>query len=288
MIDNDNLPSGVKRPQPDVERQDTESDRPSDQPDSEPSEEAGAQVWHTTGSIAELSSGETTDLADTIYETMQSTRDETLEQIRREYDDAPTFAATKFEQVANSVLRKKLSRHIFIDEVRPFVEQLVDGDNSFSRSNSVRFFSQNIENATEDALEEMLRLMRIQVRRAANSGEEMDDVMARVESKYNDAKLRERAELIAYMETRNVEETIKLQQFENDPEVVGVRVANEEPSTPLTRSLSGAEVYFSEGDIQEQLMSQTREEFLYKGFDPLPATPPFHFNDTTRLEPIRD
>jgi len=130
--------------------------------------------------------------------------------------------------------------------------------------------------------------MRIQVRRGANNGDQMDDVMQRVENKYNNAKLRERAELIAHMELHNAKETMKLEQFERDPDVIGVRVSNDEPSTPLTKSLAGAEAYFDdERPIQSQLADSTREEFLQKGFDPLPTAPPFHFNDTTTFEPIR-
>jgi len=251
-------------------------------------ESAGAHSWHTDHSVAELSLDSDSGLSDAIYEAMVETRDATLSQVSDEYEEAPVFAATKFEQIANSNLRKQLARGKFRDTVEPHVESLVEDDGSFSRSNNVRFFVQDIENATEDALEEMLRLMRIQVRRAANSGEQMDDVMQRVERKYNDAKLRERAELIAHMEIHNAKETMKLEQFERDPDVVGIRVANESPSTPLTKSLTGEEAYFDDEDsIQSQLADSTREEFLQKGFDPLPTAPPFHFNDTTTFEPIK-
>jgi len=280
MIDSDGLPSGVQKPQPDTV--------PEPDKDTAPPEEAGALSWHTDHSIAELSLSDQSDLSDAIFNVMVQTRDGALSKVSDEYEDAPVFAATKFEQIANSVLREQMSRSRFSDRVTPVVDELVEDGNSFSRSNSVRFFVQDIENATEDALEEMLRLMRIQVRRAANSGEEMDDVMQRVERKYNDAKLRERAELIAHMELHNAEETMKLEEFEADPDVIGVRVSNEDPSTPLTQSLAGAEAFFDDGPIQEQLMSQTREQFLQKGFDPLPPAPPFHFNDTTTLEPIHE
>jgi len=252
-------------------------------------EEAGTWAWHTDHSVAELSLDGDSGLSDAIYQAMVETRDATLSQVSEEYEDAPVFAATKFEQIANSNLRKQLARGQFRDSVTPHVEDLIEEDSSVARSNNVRFFAQDIENATEDALEEMLRLMRIQVRRAANSGEQMDDVMQRVERKYNDAKLRERAELIAHMELHNAKETMKLEQFERNPDVIGVRVSNDDPSTPLTKSLAGVEAYFDEeATIQEQLENATRDEFLQKGFDPLPTAPPFHFNDTTTLEPIHE
>jgi len=281
MIDSDGLPEGIKRPQTD------KVDPPEETPETS-SEEAGVQLWHTGQGVAELSLDADSGLSDAIYKAMVETRDATLSQVSEEYEDAPIFAATKFEQIANSNLQQQLSRGQFRDSVKPFVEELVESDGSVARSNNVRFFVQDIENATEDALEEMLRLMRIQVRRGANNGDQMDDVMQRVENKYNNAKLRERAELIAHMELHNAKETMKLEQFERDPDVIGVRVSNDDPSTPLTKSLAGAEAYFDdERPIQSQLADSTREEFLQKGFDPLPTAPPFHFNDTTTFEPIR-
>jgi len=287
MLDSDATPVGTQDPD-EIEREMEERrERQQSQSPQNGSESAAAYTWHSDHSMAELSLSEPTELSDAIYDTMVSTRDETLDEIRREYSDAPSYAAAKFEQKANSVLREQMSRGQFRDTIKPSVEELVSDDGaSFTRSNSVKFFTQDIENATEDALEEMLRLMRIQVRRGVNEGAELENVLSRVENKYNDANLRQRAELIAHMESSNIRETVKLQQFERDPDVIGVRVSNDDPSTPLTESLAGAEAYFSEGEIQGQLMSQTREEFLHNGFDPLPATPPYHFNDTTSLEPI--
>jgi hypothetical protein len=293
---NDGLPSGA------ADRQDlpqsmrdtvnpTPAERRRMNDDSESSEDAseslGAQLWHHDGGIAQLSISDDSRLSDAIYETMVETRDDVLSQVSNEFENAPMYAASHFEQKANSTLRDKMSRGRFRDRIEPVVEELVEDDKpSFAHSNSVRFYAQNIENATEDALEEMLRLMRIQVRRGANNGEELNNIINRVEQKYNDAKLRERAELIAHMESKNIVETIALQSYESDSDVIGVRVSNENPSTPLTQSLAGSEAYFDDGPIHEQLMAQTREEFLQKGFDPLPPTPPYHFNDTTTLEPI--
>jgi hypothetical protein len=288
---NDGLPSGVGDRDalpPDMQNE-IQPDNPesSESPQDAP-EEAGAQLWHSDQGLAELGVASDSRLSDAIYEAMVATRDETLQNVGSKFENAPMFAASSFEQEANSVLREQMSRGRFRDQVKPVVEELVEDDNSssFTQSNSVKFFTQNVENATEDALEEMLRLMRIQVRRGANNGEELDNVLDRVKNKYNDAKLRERAELIAHMESKNIAETVALQQYERDPDVIGVRVSNDDPSTPLTQSLAGAEAYFDDGDIQSQLAGATRDEFLQKGFDPLPTTPPFHFNDTTTLEPI--
>lgn len=260
-------------------------------------EEAGAQVWHTDTSFEQLSmksDDPEARLSNVIYETMVETREETLDRVQSEFGSTPTFAATNFERTANSVLRSQMARGRFRDEVSPIVtdtiasveESLSSQSGRFSRQQNARFYTQDIESSTEDALEEMLRLMRLQVRRAVTNNEEWASVRRRVTDKYNDANLRQRAELIAHMELKNARETTKLQKWESDPEIIGVRIVNENPSTRITESLNGAEARFDDGDIQEQWMSQTRDEFLQKGFDPLPPSPPFHFNDTTTLEPI--
>jgi hypothetical protein len=249
--------------------------------------QAGAQSWHTGAGIAELSLDDNESLADEIFDALQNTREQTLNEVGRRYSDKPHHAVANFPNVANSVMSEQLRRGRFTDDVEPIVEDSLSDGNRTQVSNNVRFFVQNVENATEDALEEMARLMQIQVRRGVEQGDDWSTVRSRVEGEYDDANLRQRAELISHMELKNATENMKLQQFERDPDVVGVRVVNENPSTPLTQSLSGVEAYFDDGDIQSQLAAQTRDEFLHSGFDPLPATPPFHFNDSTRLEPIK-
>jgi hypothetical protein len=171
---------------------------------------ASAASWHTDRSVAELSLSDKSELSDAIFDMMLSARDDTLEEVAEEYENSPAFAASKFERVANDVLRHQFSGSQFGRRIRPMVEEMVGSDKSFSHSNKIRFFVQDIENSTENALEEMLRLMRTQFRRAANSGESVENVVERVENKYNIAKLRERAELIAHMETRNAEETLRV------------------------------------------------------------------------------
>lgn len=264
------------------------------QPEEDVPEEAGAQVWHTDRGLAELSLESDNRLADKIYNTMVSVRDETLEEVENQYSDTPTFAATNFEKIANRTLRRYTSRGKLRRDVRPIIENHLDEVNesmgttrrAFSSQQNTRFFVQDVENAAENAIEEMLRLMRIQVRRGAIQDEEWSEIDARVRREYGEASLRQRAELIAHMELKNATENMKLQRYEMDDRIIGVRVVNEDPSTPLTESLAGAEAYFSEGDIQSQLSEKTRDEFLHTGFDPLPPTPPYYFNDTTRLEPI--
>ena len=257
----------------------------------------GTAVWHIDTNMAQLSMSPDDSqaaLADHIHNTMVRTREETLNQVEQEFGETPIYAVSNFENIANTVQRRQMRRGRFRDDVEPIVddtirsieESLGGGQGRFSRSQNTRFYVQDIENSTEDAIEEMLRLMRIQVRRAVVQNDDWEDVRKRVEIDYDDSNLRQRAELIAHMELKNARETTRLQQWEANDEVIGVRVSNEDSSTPLTQSLHGAEAYFDEGDIGEQLMEQTREQFLHEGFNPLPPTPPFHFQDTSTLEPI--
>lgn len=279
----------------DGNQQQTVEDGVIDEEDEEPSDEAGAQVWHTDVSFEELqmADDETSSMADVVYDAFRSSLTGAMDDIEQTYGETPIFAVTSFEKSANGAMRDALGRR-FEDEVRSMVEEQIEDVHEslnadvgrFSTNQSAKLYAQDIENSTEDAIDEMMRVARTQLRHGAEAGEDFGAIRERVEQQFNDAILRQRAELIAHMELRNVEETTKLRVWEQDPDVVGVRATNASASTPLTESLHGAEVYFDEGGLREQWMEQTREQFLHKGFDPIPQTPPFHFNDTTRLEPI--
>ena len=260
-------------------------------------ESAGAQLWHVDTNFEELQFGEDeeSELADEIFDILTDARNSVLDKVEQQYGQTPAFAATNMERLANRVIRDKMKRRRLRDRVEPAIEKTVmdvmeefgEQSRHFSKSQNIRFYVQNVENSTEDAMEEMMRLVRTQVRRGAVNNEQWGSIRGRVEEKFNDANLRQRAELISHMELRNAVETTKLQQWESDPDIVGVRIVNPEASTPLTQSLHGAQAFFNQGNIRDQWMEQTRSEFLRKGFDPIPPTPPFHFNDTTTIEPIK-
>jgi len=121
MIDSDGLPQGVEKPPSD------KIPRPSEEPQ-DASEEAGAQLWHSGQSVAQLSLEGDSRLADAIYTSMVETRNNVLSQIGNEFENAPMYAAQSFEQRANSELRKQMSRGRFRDSVTPVVEELVSDD----------------------------------------------------------------------------------------------------------------------------------------------------------------
>lgn len=257
-----------------------------------------ANVWDTR-TTAELSeavasdSANTDKLAGTIHELFLTLRDRTLETVEQKYGKTPKYAASEFETIANATLNKSIrssglndaAQTVLDNEVGSVLEEYGNGHTVGKRS-TVRFFSQNVENAVRDAAEEMLRRSRKLVRDGVISGESWHAVRDRVEERYNTNSLKQRAELIAHMELQNAVETTKLQKFQERDDISGVRVRNSNPTTNVTQSVAGAEAYFGEGEIDSQIAEQAEESALRKGFDPLPRTPPYHFHDTSTLEPI--
>lgn len=254
-----------------------------------------AHVWDAKRSTAELTGDRSTqELSNKVFRVLQDVRDETLQHVSNSYENAPQFAAVEFENVANSKLNsairnarlKKKSKDSLGEVVRDVERDYGNASSAFSQSQNVRFFAQTFENAVRDAAEEMLRRARVQVRDGVVNGEQWPDVRQRVEDTYSDTDLQNRANLIAHMETKRAQETTKLQQFEAADNIVGVRVSNPDATARVTKQLHGAEAYFEQGEIDNQLAEGVREDALREGFNPLPRTPPYHFNDTTTLEPV--
>lgn len=269
--------------------------------DDEPSiedEEAssrGAQVWHKDVSIAELQLDENAkgDVSSVVYDTMLYARDNTLQQLEEQFNGSPQQAQVGFERTGNTVARRAMQRASFgevedaLEEELSAVYEEFGSDASRYRSRqNVSYYQTNIENATRDAIDEMLRLMRIELRRAVNNGHDWSEARERIENKYGVPNLRHRSEVISHMEMWDAVESTKLQVFEEADDIIGVRVANDDASRPVCESLLGSEAYFENGAIGDQLSDQTRNEFLVNGFDPLPETPPYHFNCDTYFEPI--
>jgi len=254
-------------------------------------------VWDESLDMAELNLADEkqTELADSIYEALTYARDRALDSVDAAYVDSSSNATRTFEQDANRATKRAMDSVSIKRAARPLLtEELTEIQNEYNQSATSRFtnrqnvshFASNIEMSTADAMDEMMRKMRVQLRRAVETGDDFIQARSRLEQKYSDSSLRARAELIAHMELQRARESTKLQEFERNPEIIGVRVANDDASSKVCESLSGTEAYFSEGDLSAQLSENTRDEFLQKGFKPLPQAPPYHFNCSTRLEPI--
>jgi hypothetical protein len=252
-------------------------------------------VWDTTRSGEELtgdsdSKAEIKEIADQVF---RNARDRTLDKLEQRYAATPKYAVAEFENIANRELNQAVreaavsrnARDALDAELSQVVADLGGSANKFTSDQNTRFYAQNVENAVRDAAEEMLRKARVQVRRAVANNESWSEARRRVEEDWNDAYLADRASLIAHMEIHNATESTKLSQFEQSDDIVGFRVRNDNPSTPLTEKLAGTEVRFDEvEDVKEGYPGVSNE--TQKGFDPLPRAPPYHFNDTSSLEPI--
>jgi hypothetical protein len=263
----------------------------------EPLDDPAAQMWaQDVGDIAELYSfTEQNDIAEAAMDVFTETIRRTLDTVQNRYGSTPQFAIAEFENVANRELRRAIQAAAVRETVRAQLADEIsvirgeyDLDTSpFASDQSSRFYAQNAENAIEDAAEAMLRQIRGHMRRAVIDGESWSDIRKRIETQFNTSKLRSRANLIGYMEMKSMQESSRMQAFEEAEDIVGFRVSNTEPSTELTRSLDGTEVYF---DGEQNAVDVIRDAAVgtHRGFDPLPLTPPYHFNDTTTLEPIYD
>lgn len=281
---------------PYVDIQDGDAEEQSESQESEPDRnDRWAGVWDTPRSGEELSDQENTqaEIAEIADKVFRNARDRTLDQLEDRYEATPRYAVAEFDNIANRELNRSIReasisrncKQLLDEELRAVVEDLGGSTNTFTSGQNTRFYAQNIENAVRDAAEEMLRKARMQARRAISSNTSWEEARKRIENDYNDEYLKDRANLIAQMETKNAIESTKLSHFESSDDIVGYRVTNENPSTQVTERLDGTEVRFDEiEDVKEAypgVSSQT-----HNGFEPLPKTPPFHYNDTTTLEPI--
>ena len=295
IITKGETPSSVGNPTPDqpIAGTDPDGNPYVDIKTGETEQSKWAGTWSTNRSVSSLqdTSGRQEEIAQLVDYVFRTARDNTLQQVEERYASTPQYAAAEFENVANRELNRAVREATIAKEAKSLlkaelseISEYAGQTKPFGSSQSLRFFSQNVENAVRDATEEMLRRMRLQVRNGVVNNETWHTVRQRVEQDFNDDYLRDRANLIAHMELKNAVESTKLQSFESNDNVVGVRVRNDAPSTQLTQELAGTTHYFSDGDMAETLRETANSQ--RKGFDPLPRTPPFHFNDTTTLEPI--
>lgn len=254
-------------------------------------------VWDESLDVAELEfgNGKQTEIAEAIYEAMTDARDSVFESVDAAYMDSRGHPARTFERDSNRAVKRamdsaKVARRAkdpLSEELSAVQNEYAPGSHSkFTNRQNLSHFVSNVRMATRDSLDEMMRKMRTQLRRGVETGDDFTQVRTRLEEEYSDASLRARAELIAHMELHRAKEATKLQEFERNPEIVGIRVSAEEAGTPLCQSLHGAEAYFDSGEIDAQLSEHTRDEFMHKGFNPLPMAPPFHFKCKSELEPI--
>jgi hypothetical protein len=294
VITKGETPESVNNPTPDIPMAGVDSDK-NIYVDYETESNRSTEVWNTSRTVSELASydDERSQIAELAYSVFQTAMDNTLSQLGERYASTPQYAVSEFENVANRELnraiREQSTRNTARDTIRTLLDEELESlgvGSSPYRDTNVSFFAQNIENAIRDAAEEMLRKARLQMRHAIVTNESFNSVTARIESDYSDAYLRERAQLIAHMETKDAVESTKLKEFQRNDEIVGFSIENTNPSTGVTQSLNGEKIYFDESESLRESVEGRLATSPKQGFDPLPTTPPYHFNDTTTIEPI--
>jgi len=294
VITKGETPDSVNNPTPDIPMAGVDSDK-NIYVDYETESNRSTEVWNTSRTVSELAAydDERSQIAELAYSVFQTAMDNTLSQLGERYASTPQYAVSEFENVANRELnraiREQSTRNTARDTIRTLLDEELESlgvGSSPYRDTNVSFFAQNIENAIRDAAEEMLRKARLQMRHAIVTNESFNSVTARIESDYSDAYLRERAQLIAHMETKDAVESTKLKEFQRNDDIIGFSIENTNPSTGVTQSLNGEEIYFDESESLRESVEGRLATSPNQGFDPLPTTPPYHFNDTTTIEPI--
>jgi hypothetical protein len=305
VITKGETPSSVENPAPDQkiagvdEDGNPYSDMVTGERETQQVDSRYAQVWNEQSTahleqVVDADNESVEQMSGLIHELFLTLRDRTLETVEEKYEATPKFAATEYENIANKNLNalmresglKREAQSLIEDELARIEQAYGKSGVGFGQRDNVKFFSQNVRNAVRDAGEELLRRSRKLVRDGVVSGESWGDVRQRVETVYDEESLSQRANIIAHMELHNAVETMKLQQFREHEDIVGVRAHNPDASTELTRQLHGAEALFERSEIDNQLAHAVEEDVLPEGFAPLPRTPPYHFNDTTTLRPV--
>jgi len=264
-------------------------------------------------------SEEMDELRSTIRDVLIEARDEVLDELEKESESTADLAADpdarriseRLTSVARRVLDRALGRSSLRKKTKSVLRQVVEstleklaGEDSklqlgtsfgLKDEQAIEFYTSNVENQVKDATDEMYRGIRTQVRRGLENGEGYDDIRRRLEDRFSDGEIDQRAGLIARMETQNAVNGTRVREYEESDVVVGVRVINPcgPNTTPLCRDLAGcdgepAEAYFGEGSLSEQWMDHAPADALFEGFTPLPPAPPFHWNCRSGLTPIVD
>ncbi len=281
------------------------------QPDGAQQDSEEENIW--TAELADPRFVSTTSEQREIYgeinEVFKEYVDTTVSRLRSEFRDAPRSAMTQLSSVLTSSERQAF-RRVSLDQTSESVLETVVQDslqtlksntsmdyeatyNSTHRNNKQQF-TRNVRRAVENAVDDLGKRIEQQVTNAVQSGEDMQNVIERVRGTFTRSRLRKRAKIIAHMEIQRAVNVTKLTEFESHRDVIGVKAINScgQSTTRLCDDIAGcsgepAVAYFnSEQTLTEQWMEQTNEEYLHTGFDPLPESPPWHFNCSTELVPV--
>lgn len=192
-----------------------------------------------------------------------------------------TTQAFDFKSSATDVFEEAIE-----DEYEHLQAEGLGIPNTLEERKRVKTHSEDYRNSVMDFVSEFAREVRTEFRRGLNRGEGADVAVERVRDKFNDDMISQRAGIISMMEVHNARQNARLSEFEKADNVVGYRVEAESPSSKLTETLDGTEVFFEEGDYSEQIADQVPASLFPKGWYPPSSTPPFRFGDTSGIVPV--
>jgi len=249
------------------------------------------------------------ELSDLLYEELLSVR-ETVAETFEGAQDRPLRDAEEMERAVTRSVQGRLnesavdarSRDQFEDAIRSTLDTLGQANHdpqinvgmSVRHRQRARFLSDNMADNFENAAEEMLEFATVNTRQAVQHGEAPQAVAERFRSSYTDDTLRNRADTMARTEVMSAVNSLKMAEYDRHDEIIGVKLINpcNDNTTPLCDDLAcddhAEAVFDSDETLGEQFQSETRDSFLFDGFDPLPTVPPFHFNCRTEIVPITE
>ena len=253
----------------------------------------------------------TRDMSNMIEDVLIDARDSALEEFESKYSDTPISGAASFEGIAARSARNTLDESSLEQDVRNVMTEVIqdtldtlsqnnhnpqiDTDFGIRHRQRAGSFSGTTEEEVGQAINDMMGSISTQVQRAAQNGETTSDVANRIREEWSDDELSNRADVIAHMEIQNTINSIKLDEYDRSEDVDGIKVINPcgPNTTRLCRDLSSCDgdaavAWFDSSEsISDQLESNTSTSNLYKGFNPLPSIPPFHFGCRSEIVPAQ-
>jgi hypothetical protein len=164
---------------------------------------------------------------------------------------------------------------------------------------ATRAYTDRLTASIRDAATDLKQGIVQQVRQTVTAEESHDTLAARVRDTYNESALRQRAGIIARMQTEHAIDDTRLREYRAADGVTGIRVINpcDESTTRLCKHLAGcgprdgAVAYFDHPDgktIGEQFQDHAPAGALFAGFTPLPSTSPFHWGCRSSIFGVTD
>jgi len=255
-----------------------------------------------------LAAGED-ELGSIIADVLIDARDNTLDvlELRHSSRTAPDGTTVQSEydgQVGSASRSQRLVRSVkeYCEET---VEDALDELSSTDHSPTIHTVRTSGHRSIGDSMAEHIlddiaglgtRLgveFRRQTEQISTSDHEIDAVRDRVEGAYSNAELQRRGALIAQMRTTELLNRIRLHEYRRHEDIDGVMIdadCSDDPNR-LTAQLAGCSgdtamaTFDSDEPIGDQLASQVSATPT-AAFNPLGDVPPYHFGDSSTIEPV--